>query len=807
MNVVSPDKISLALAIIVKDNPKGLRKLLRSTRDVGFNQIVVVDTGSGPKIQEETKSICLNFGAEFHISEDPDPEFFKDRGHISDFSHHRNFSFSKCTTDYVMWLDSDDVLVSGKRLRGLLFDALSEKGIEGVSLYYLYSKDKFGYVDTEQYRERIVRREGSTWLAPVHEVIDGPGRMWSLLEVPKDWVYVDHTTGDVKKDHEKADLRNYNILERRLGRDGKLESRMWQYMGQALNGLGRYEEAIVAYQNHLNSSNSSHHIFMSLLQAGECYRKLGMASLAEELDLKALGIFPGYPQAWVGLCWDSLLLKNYEKALEFSEIGLTRQFSTTSYVNNPSGNRRTFLFTRYKALSSLGRHEESYQALSQLAKDFPGDPEIQRLHQGLTQELNKASLVQAFGAVLQAKMQEEGDEGWKKLVELAPKQVLDTPPLHFLMRKECPADQPSLAILCPPGITSFEPDSVNKGCGGSEEAVIFLAPKLAAQGFYVDVFHSGPFRGESGEGDEKHRWYPFSAYRTKDAYDILISWRSLPRERISGAHKIYVWFHDLMGKEHFYDGWEENVEKIIFLTKYHREQCPWVPEEKVMYSRNGISPDYFADEPRDPKRVIYASNPTRGLSNLLKIWKNVHARTGAILHTYYGFTDWHKQLIAGNIGEQKLMRELELKLHEFEKKGIVVNHGMVGQLELSKDFASSSIWAYPTQFPEISCITAMKAQAMGAVPVYTAYGALVETVNHGYPIQWEPGQEFPLKAYETILIEAILREGLLEKMRAEMIPFARKEFPWKGVAKQWADEFGVQKWNKATKPILEALTA
>ena len=59
----------------------------------------------------------------------------------------------------------------------------------------------------------------------------------------------------------------------------------------------------------------------------------------------------------------------------------------------------------------------------------------------------------------------------------------------------------------------------------------------------------------------------------------------------------------------------------------------------------------------------------------------------------------------------------------------VTFHGMVGHMALSEALASSGVLAYPTSFPEISCITAMKAQvALALVALALVALALVALI-------------------------------------------------------------------------------
>ena len=60
------------------------------------DEIIIVDTGS----TDNTKKIASKFTNKIY-----------DFRWCYDFSKARNFSFSKATKDYIMWLDADDVIL------------------------------------------------------------------------------------------------------------------------------------------------------------------------------------------------------------------------------------------------------------------------------------------------------------------------------------------------------------------------------------------------------------------------------------------------------------------------------------------------------------------------------------------------------------------------------------------------------------------------------------------------------------------------------------------------------------------------
>ena len=85
---------TVSLCMIVRNEEDVLGRCLESVKDI-VDEIIIVDTGSTDK----TKEIAGRFTNAVY-----------DFPWIDDFSAARNFSFSKATMDYQMWLDADDVI-------------------------------------------------------------------------------------------------------------------------------------------------------------------------------------------------------------------------------------------------------------------------------------------------------------------------------------------------------------------------------------------------------------------------------------------------------------------------------------------------------------------------------------------------------------------------------------------------------------------------------------------------------------------------------------------------------------------------
>jgi glycosyltransferase involved in cell wall biosynthesis len=179
--------------------------------------------------------------------------------------------------------------------------------------------------------------------------------------------------------------------------------------------------------------------------------------------------------------------------------------------------------------------------------------------------------------------------------------------------------------------------------------------------------------------------------------------------------------------------------------------------------------------------MIYSSSPDRGLIYLLNHWPTIRAKCpDAELHVFYGFDVF--DAIHRNNPERM---QWKADLLQLMKQPGIVYHGRVGHKALEAELAQSGIWAYPTHFDEISCITAMKAQAYGAIPVVTNRAALQETVRNGIKVDVDITEEEGQQEYVTALVDLLNDPTKQESIRGNMMPWAQKYFQWSHVADSW----------------------
>lgn len=183
---------------------------------------------------------------------------------------------------------------------------------------------------------------------------------------------------------------------------------------------------------------------------------------------------------------------------------------------------------------------------------------------------------------------------------------------------------------------------------------------------------------------------------------------------------------------------------------------------------------------KKPNSVGYFSSYDRGLACLLDMWPEVIKEIPeATLDIYYGWDIFDKV----NAKNPELMRWRFTMTQKIKSTPNVTEHGRVSHTELAKAMKEIKVWAYPTEFTEIHCITALKAQEAGCIPVTTGCYALEETVqDNTYTVKCEDIYTNKEKQQEFItkLIEALKSDHNTEPITG---------VDWSDVAQVWDKVF------------------
>lgn len=183
-------------------------------------------------------------------------------------------------------------------------------------------------------------------------------------------------------------------------------------------------------------------------------------------------------------------------------------------------------------------------------------------------------------------------------------------------------------------------------------------------------------------------------------------------------------------------------------------------------------------------KLFWGSSYDRGLDTLLFMWPDVLEKyPDAELHICYG---WDLFIVANRSNPERM--QWKEQVEQLMKQKGIKHYGRVGKEKLKKVRKACGIWAYPTWFPEINCITALECQRDGCVPVTMNNFALRETVGSGVKIDGD------IKTSETMnkyLEELLGLMGDKKRWRAEQLKGQKfaKEYYWKNIASKWVGVF------------------
>lgn len=200
--------MKLSLCMIVKNEEDVIARCLKSTLSF-VDEIIIVDTGS----TDRTKEIASQYTSKIFDFE-----------WIDDFAAARNFSFSKATGDYIMWLDADDVVTPLNANKIVALKNTYDPKTDIFMFKYNVAFDKNNLPTFTYYRERIIRNSQKyKWESPIHEVISLTGNI----------IYQDISI-EHKKTRPSAPGRNLKIFQKMITNGIKLDARQQFYYGREL---------------------------------------------------------------------------------------------------------------------------------------------------------------------------------------------------------------------------------------------------------------------------------------------------------------------------------------------------------------------------------------------------------------------------------------------------------------------------------------------------------------------------------------------------------------------------------------------
>jgi len=731
-----------------KQNLKPLHESLKPLLRLPGAEIVYVDTGSTDGTPEAAKELGWHvYLAHDLISEELArygqhwcPEEWKEwskHGHfegglLRSFAEARQRSFNLAQNDLCFWLDLDDELIGADELARII---ASYQGRPNVVLFmqYDYAFDERGNCTTVLWRERVVDRRCVKWVGRCHEVLvpTAPRETLITQQLPPDRIRIKHRA---PKAHRFADLRNYILLRYDLQIAGKHDPRTLFYLGNACRGLGRYDEAIHYYERFIPQSGNKEDIYVAALNLVQIYgEEKERPWAAIKWARYAQTIKPDDPRAYFAEAAAWAHLHFWDRAVMITEMWLRRPVPPTLHAVDPASLRRQPLMILMKCYRELRMPERVLQIAQQLTRTTLLNEEQQEIVQDHIQWARAEIIGLAQIRALQT----------AKNPELVAANLRLSPHLMYEHRVAAPdrvdLRQFDVVFWCGFSAEKWGPEIGRRGIGASEKMVVYMAEELAKLGLKVAVYCDLQYEVQPGSWVRGVYWSHTAKFPYNSEIKNLVIWRA---PQVIGAvpfkaQRIYVWMHDVGSNDVWTPDRVRQIEKVMFLSRYHRSLHPRLPDEKVWLTRNGIRLDEFKPAERREKRLVYCSSPDRGWKRAIHLFHYAGLHDyGYELHLFYDFGETFRALAStqeyGRISEEG--RERRLIEYEDECKELadrvpgVVRRGRVGWREMIDIMCSSRALLYPTQFEEISCVVAMEAQAAGLWVFATPFAALNETL-------------------------------------------------------------------------------
>lgn len=733
----------LGLCVIFRDNLTTLPALLDSVRG-HFDHYSFTDTGS----VDGSRALVAEFLKD-------QSGVLTDFAWIDDFAAARNFCFAQSPARWRMFLDTDDQLISGEKIRPLLIKCeATHPQVEGLFVRYDYDRLE------ELPSLRIARwRPGWRFNDAVHERLefaypDGSGLPESALGHSSDfWMKHKPKTREEKA----AALRRNAIIARReleTVSEPKYRARLGRTVAMEMKMDGRVAEAIPLWE-----------------------------------DL--YGLYKSYP----------------EGKQAAADISKTYQYLAESLPAGPgTGDARGRLLElaldwgrkagpAYEGLVlfSLDDHAGVIKAAQRSAGAGQ-----QATHEGYVFEQG-AIYVTAAGSALKTGM---GADVAEHIINHIPAKLRNDAALmpHVnAVRRE--VDR--ITIVVPGTPQPFDEHGGGGMLGGSEEAVMYLVRELAALGRNVRVYGVLPPHRIPGPDAQGVDWRPVSSFNAENEHGTLVLWRApgmLLRlmqdasERggaLPGVVQVYLWLHDSglgvppQHVQHLGVG----CDAAVVLSDFHERmirRCGYTGTFARL-SNGIVEEDFepFIDAPafdlapageRDPLSVVYSSCPSRGLAPLLRMWPAVKAAVPeARLDIYY---DW--SMLEAHQPEK--YAEVST-LYESVRRLGVTHHGGVDHATLHAALRKANVWAYSHfESPEVEtfCISAVKALAAGATALTVPNGAVPEvTAGDAHLVT-------SVDDYRECLI-GFLRNPEGVAVRRGRARRALARYGWKPVARKFSD--------------------
>ncbi len=169
--------------------------------------------------------------------------------------------------------------------------------------------------------------------------------------------------------------------------------------------------------------------------------------------------------------------------------------------------------------------------------------------------------------------------------------------------------------------------------------------------------------------------------------------------------------------------YRNQIDFFVFVSNWQMEKYNsilGVPYNKSIVLENAIVPiENCFDKPTDKIKIIYTPTPHRGLELLIPVFEKISEMVDDVeLDVYSSFKLY---------GWEQRDEPYKQIFERCEKHPKINYHGSVSNEEIRKALTQAHIFAYPSIWPETSCLCLIEAMSARCISVHSNLAALPET--------------------------------------------------------------------------------
>ena len=293
---------------------------------------------------------------------------------LADWAAARNLGWARCTKDWILFLDADDVVQDPESIPGLCL-ALDAVGADLAATRYIYSVGLDGQSMADSFRERLCKNlPFISWCGVTHEVLRGQRK---TAQIDGNLVVRD------MKDSEGQGVRVpgrclkvlYHVAR---ANDWMVSPRTLIYLAMEARAT-MPDFAVAVLDLYLTMSLWPEERAWACCMMGEIHESRGEHPRASEWYEKALAEHPGSKAAF-RLCRSRFHEQEWQKAIDAYQVGIENK-AVLQIIDNGTGFESMSKILVTAALDKLDRRDEALAMCEEALKAYPQEPALIAMHE------------------------------------------------------------------------------------------------------------------------------------------------------------------------------------------------------------------------------------------------------------------------------------------------------------------------------------------------------------------------------------------------------------------------------------------